>query len=195
MKYFKLSFVLLLSLFFVAGCGSSFHCMGSPTGCSRAPNPYFVTTKPLMVKKINVPTGTKLVYEEHLFKEGLQSHIMSESKLTHIILPDGQTIDWGGVPVGKISKYFNSEMRGFSVYPHFSQLKEHQKTKFARLWQSCGSDLGVSVVNIDDWSFNVKNISDVDSCSVLYQRYFKNDIVQQKFLDALYQALKNEDSK
>lgn len=166
-------------------------CWGAPNGCNNSPDyPYFVTNEPLVVKKIKVPIGTKLIYEEHSFKHGQQNHIMSESKLTEISLPIGQTVDWGGVPVIMISKYFNSEMQGFSVSPVFSKLKDSQKTPFSRLWQSCYSDLGVNVVNVDDWSFNIKNISDIDSCSVIYQRYFKEDAGQQNFLDMLYRELK-----
>jgi len=168
---------------------SSLSGMGNPTG-GRGPNyPYFITTEPLIVKKISLPTGTKLVYEEQFFKEGQQDKIMSEKKLTTIELPKGRTINWGGVPVYMIIKFYNTEMSGFSVYADFSRLREDKKSRFSKLWESCGGELGVLVNNTNDWTFNTKNISDISDCSVNYQRYFKEDAMQQKFLDSLYNEL------
>jgi len=88
-----------------------------------------------------------------------------------------------------IAKFFNSEMKGFSVYASFDQLAENNKTQFSRQWQSCDDDLGITVKDTTDWSFNKANIADVESCSVLYQRYFKDNPQQQKFLDSLYTEL------
>jgi hypothetical protein len=191
MKFFKFSF-FLLGLFFLTGCIGNMN----PTGGNSAPNyPYFITTKPWMVKKILVPKGTTLIYEEHFFKEGKQDRMMSEEKLKTIDLPSGETIDWGGVPVTSITKFFNSEMCGFRVYANFNQLSNDKRTKFSELWQSCSNDLGITVKDIDDWSFNTKNISDVESCSVLYQRYFKEDASQQNFLDDIHTELMKIDSK
>nr|WP_199000826.1 hypothetical protein [Flavobacterium sp. ASV13] len=191
MKIFK-SYHLLLGLLFLTGCVGNMN----PTGGNSAPNyPYFITTKPLIVKNIAVPRGTKLTYEENFFKEGKQQEMMGEAKLTTIDLPAGQTINWGGVPVTSINKFFNSEMRGFTVYADFSKLSDDKKTKFSELWQSCSNDLGITIKNTDDWSFNTKNISDVESCSVIYQRYFKDDIRQQTFLNEIYSELLKVGSK
>lgn len=191
MKFFKTSFSLL-ALLLLASCVGNMN----PTGGNSTPNyPYFITTKPLVVKKIAVPTGTKLVYEEQFFKEGKQDKILNEKDLTDIGLPSGQTIIWGGVPVTSISRFFNSEMRGFTVYADFTKLSEDKKNRFSRLWQSCDSGIGIAVKDIDDWSFNTKNISDVQSCSVLYQRYFKDNAEQQNFLDEMYTALLETGSK
>lgn len=191
MTFFKLS-SFLLALFSLTGCVGSMN----PTGGNSAPNyPYFITTEPLTVKKILVPKGTKLIYEEQFFKEGKQDKIMSERKLNTIAFPAGETIDWGGVPITSIAKFFNSEMRGFTVYADFGALGNDKRTKFSELWQSCSDDLGVAVRNIDDWSFNTKNISDVESCSVLYQRYFKENSSQQSFLDHIYAELIKVGSK
>ena len=108
--------------------------MGSPTG-GRGPNyPYFITLEPTTIKNILVPKGTKLTYEEQFFKEGQQDKIMNEEKLTSIELPEGKTIDWGNVPVFMILKFFNSEMRGYTVYADFNQLSNDKKTKFSELW-------------------------------------------------------------
>ncbi|WP_111632244.1 hypothetical protein [Pedobacter cryoconitis] len=190
MKFFKFS-SFLLGLFSLMGCMGSMN----PTGNSSPDYPYYMTTEPMVVKKILVPVGTTLVYEEHFFKEGKQDKMMSEEKLNSIELPSGQTIDWGGVPVTSITKFFNSEMHGFSVYADFDKLSKDKSTKFSELWQSCSTDIGITVKNTDDWSFNTKNISDVESCSVLYQRYFKEDTSQQSFLNNMYAELLKIGSK
>lgn len=191
MKNFKLIAILLV-LFFLNGCVGNMN----PTGGNSSPNyPYFVTKKALIVKKILVPKGTKLVYEESFLKEGEQEKMMSEKKLTSIEIPIGETIDWGGVPVTMIDKFFNDEMCGFSVYADFNKLSKNKKTKFSELWESCSSNIGITVENIDDWSFNTKNISDVESCSVLYQRFFKDNKEQNDFLDEIHNELKKIDSK
>lgn len=191
MKIFK-PYHLLLGLLSLTGCVGNMN----PTGGNSAPNyPYFITTKSLIVKNIAVPPGTKLTYEENFFKEGKQQEMMGEAKLITIDLPVGQTINWGGVPVTSINKFFNSEMRGFTVYADFSKLSDDKKTKFSELWQSCSNDLGITIKNTDDWSFNTKNISDVESCSVIYQRYFKDDTRQQTFLNEIYSELLKVGSK
>jgi uncharacterized protein YfcZ (UPF0381/DUF406 family) len=58
------------------------------------------------------------------------------------------------------------------------------------MWQSCGGELGVLVKNTDDWTFNTKNIADISDCSVTYQRFFKEDVQQQRFLDKLVSEIK-----
>lgn len=172
-------------------------CVGNmnPTGGNSRPNyPYFTTQQSSIIKKIKIPAGTTLVYEKYAFKEGKQDRPLSEDKLNDIQLPKGKTINWGGVPVTMISRFFNKEMKGYSVYADFNQLESKQRTKFSQSWQSCNDDLGITVKDTSDWSFNKNNISDVQSCSVLYQRYFKDDIKQQQFLDRLYSELMRIDT-
>ncbi|MCH7294328.1 hypothetical protein [Acinetobacter higginsii] len=167
-------------------------CVGNmnPTGGNSRPNyPYYVTQQPMLVKKIHVPAGTTLVYKEQYFKQGKQPQIMSENKLTDIRLPIGQSLDWGGVPVTMISQFFNSAMRGYSVHANFKKLDAAKRTRFSQLWQSCDDELGISIKDRKDWSFNKANIADVESCSTNYQRYFKNDQEQQQFLDLMYHEL------
>lgn len=164
--------------------------MGNTTGGRGPEYPYFITTEPTSVKKIVVPKGTKLTYEEQFWKEGQQDKIMNEKELIYIELPEGQTIDWGGVPVFMFFKFANTEMLGFSVYADFEKLSDDKKTKFSELWQSCQSDLGVLVKNTNDWTFSTQNIVDITSCGVNYQRYFKEDRKQQHFLDSLYREFK-----
>lgn len=163
--------------------------MGSPTGRMGPNYPYFITIEPTIVKNITVPKGTKLTYKKHFLKEGKQNKIMRESKLTSIKLPEGKTIDWGGVPINMLVKFFNSEMQGYTIYADFNQLKDDKKTKFSKLWQSSNNQLGVLVENPADWTFNPNNIIDISSCGVNNQRYFKEDKKQQQFLDELFSEL------
>ena len=188
-KILKLS-SFLVCLFLLLGCNENLSLNGPPP----TNYPYFEVTEPLVVKHLVVPKGSKLIYEEHFFKEGKQDKIMNEKNLKTIELPIGETIDWGGVPVTSISKYFNTKMHGYSVIADFNELSDSKKTKFSELWQSCNDELGIDVKNTDDWSFNTENISDIQSCSVSYQRYFKEDAKQQQFLDELYAELMNIDS-
>lgn len=170
-----------------------FSSMGNPTGNKAPDYPYFITTEPVIVKKIALPIGTKLTYQEKFFRKGQQDKMMNEQKLTAIELPKGETIDWGGVPVYMLIKFYNSEMSGFSVYADFNRLSDVRKTKFSEIWQSCGDDLGVLVNNTDDWTCDKKNIIDISDCGVNYQRYFSEDIQQQQLLDKLYSELKKVD--
>ncbi|MFG0587138.1 hypothetical protein ACF8D3_03800 [Acinetobacter sp. YQ_14] len=185
-KTLSVAFTLLLT-----GCVGNMN----PTGNMTRPNyPYYTTQQPIAVKNIRVPAGTTLVYEKYAFKKGKQERLLPEDKLTDIKLPEGKTIVWGGVPVTQISRFFNTEMRGYSVYADFNQLELKQWTKFSQLWQSCNDDLGITVKDTRDWSFNKNNIADVESCSVNYQRYFKDDAQQKQFLDTLYSELMKVDS-
>ncbi len=186
-----LTLVVLLGIGYIILIFSGVGGMGSPNG-SRGPDyPYFVTTVPITVKKVLVPIGTKLTFEEQFSKEGEQDKIMSIDKLTGIELPEGKTLEWGGVPVYMISKFFNTEMQGYSVYANLDSLTDDKKTKFSALWQTCSNELGVLIKNTDDWSFNPKNVSDLSDCGVTNQRFFKEDKEQQQFLDELLSALKN----
>lgn len=186
MKFAKLP---LLFAALLTGCVGNMN----PTGGNSTPDyPYFITTAPLVVKKIPVPIGTRLVYKEDFWKKGEQKKMLSENQLTDIRLPEGKTINWGGIPVTWISQFFNSEMRGYSVYADFSKIDSNQTSRFIEMWQSCADNIGITIKNTDDWSFNPDNIVDVESCSVNYQRYFKDDKRQQDFLDEMYaEMLKN----
>lgn len=167
--------------------------LGSTTG-GRGPNyPYFITTGLTTVKKIVLPKGTKLIYREHFFKEGKQTQLMNEKNLWGIELPEGETIDWGGVPVLMIVQFYNPEMQGYSVYPDFKKLSNDKKTKFSKLWEAgCIDALGITVKNADDWSFNSNNITKVDDCGVnnLYYIDDKKRKKQEQLPDELYKELK-----
>lgn len=153
-------------------------------------SPYFVTTKPVVIKNILLPKGTKITYKKRYFWEKYeQEKLLNKKDITEVSFKEGITINWGGVPITSILKFFNPEMKGFTVYADFNRLNKNKETQFSNLWQSCNNNLGITVKNTNDWSFNKKNISDIQSCSVNYQRYFKEDIKQQIFLDNLYNEL------
>ena len=195
MKLFKLSLFLLV-LFVLVGCRFE----NAPKGL-MIDDPYFITTETMIIKKITVPKGTKLVYKSDLIYEvgssnqGKQIQMMDEKLLKSIEFKNGNTIDWGGVPVNEIEIFFNEEMHGFTVYADFGKLSKDKRTKFSELWESCNDGLGIIVKNIDDWSFNLKNITDIQSCSVNYQRYFKENAEEQKFLDSIYIEINKIDLK
>ncbi|MEN1784067.1 MAG: hypothetical protein AAGF77_02915 [Bacteroidota bacterium] len=152
--------------------------------------PFFIVPEPTVLKRVMLPKGTKIVYERQFFWEKYeQKEPLKEKDIVEVSFVNGATIDWGGVPITSMVKFYNSEMRGFSVYPDFSKLEDNQKTEFSSLWQSCDGDLGITVKKVEDWSFNKENILDVQSCSVSFQRYFTEDTKQQMFLDSLHVAL------
>lgn len=183
----KTAVIASLASFSLVGCVGSMN----PTGGNYKPDyPYFITTKPMIVKKIPVPVGTRLTYEETMLRKGKQEKLLSEDKLTDISFPDNYRLNWGGVPVSRISQFFNTEMVGYSVMADFSKLPSSQQSPFAKLWKNCSDDLGITIKSRKDWSFNQDNIVDVESCSVIYQRYFKKDAAQQRYLDQLYSEMK-----
>ncbi|RMB57991.1 hypothetical protein EAX61_10230 [Dokdonia sinensis] len=177
--------ILLITLLAVSACQWTFN----PNGPPPKNYPFYITTEPITVKNITVPVGTRLEYKEHFFREGRQDKIMSASKLTTLEFPEEPAFYWGGVPVASIYEFYNTEMSGFTVVANFENFDAIDKTRFSQLWESCDTDLGITVRDRDDWSFNTTNILDVESCSVLYQRYFKEDVEQQRFLDSLYTEL------
>ncbi len=152
--------------------------------------PFFVITEPVIVKNIMLPKGTKIIYEKRYFwQEYEQEKQLNEKDIVQISFHTETTIDWGGVPITSIVKFYNSEMSGYTVYADFNKLNKNTESRFANLWQSCNKRLGIIVKNTADWSFNKENILDVQSCGVNYQRYFSDDTAQQKYLDTLYNAL------
>jgi len=183
MKLLKSFFVILFISCLVA-CNFTLN----PNG-PRPNNPYFITTEQITIKGVVIPEGTKLKYEKHFLKKGEQGSIMNEKYLTGFELPKNKTLNWGGVPITAIHKFYNEDMSGYSVYANF-EVAPGSKTIFYEKWKAEGCDLGITVKNRDNWSFDTSNILDVESCSVLYQRYFKDDKKQQDFLDAMYVSLK-----
>ncbi|WP_299780685.1 hypothetical protein [uncultured Formosa sp.] len=153
-------------------------------------SPYFITTKPMVVKNLNVPKGTKIQYSKRYFWQKIEQKKMpKEEDITQISFEEGVTINWGGVPITSIYEFYNPEMTGYTVNADFKALPADKETPFSKQWQSCHSNLGISVKNANDWSCSKNNILDIESCSVIYQRYFSDDVNQQDFLNELYQEL------
>jgi hypothetical protein len=150
--------------------------------------PFFITTKPIVVKRILLPKGTKLIYaKQYFWQKYEQKKPLNEKDIVQISLMEGTTINWGGLPITSIVKFYNSEMKGFTVYADFNKL--NKKNRISNLWQNCNDGLGITIEDKDDWSFNKNNILDVNSCGVNYQRYFKEDENQQRYLDDLHNEL------
>lgn len=190
--YFIIGILILVAIaaigYYVVLALSSY---GNPNGGRGPDYPYYITKQATTIKNIMVPKGTKLMYDEHSYKSGQQNEPMNEDELFMIELPEGETIVWGGVPISSIIKFFNTEMRGYTVYADFEKLTNEDKTKFSKLWERSNYELGIDVKNIQDWSFNKSNITDIQSCGVNNQRFFKEDRKQQQFLDSLLIELKN----
>lgn len=183
--------LFLNSLLLLSGCIGNWN----PNHTPKKNYPYFIATEPIIVKKIMIPKGTKVVYQNQFLKKGKQKKMMREESIISIELPNGQTINWGGAPVRAIRKFYNAKMRGFTVHPNFNTVHDYQTTELFQLWKSHGCNLGITVNETDDWSCNPKNISNVESCGVNYQRYFKEDKDQQAVLDNLYTELMKVDEK
>jgi hypothetical protein len=156
-------------------------------------SPFFITTQPIIVKNISLPEGTKIIYEKQYFWEKYeQKKLLNEKDIFEISFKE--VIYWGGVPITKILQFYNPKMIGFSVYPDFDKLNKNKETQFSNLWLNCNSDyasnskLGITVKDINDWSFNKKNILDIEGVGP-NNRYFKEDKNQQKYLDELLSEL------
>lgn len=84
MKVYKFS-SLFVVLFLLTGCIGNMN----PTGENSTTNyPYFIITETIVVKNILMPTGTKLVYEEHFFKKGQQNKMLCKGNLKTIKFPN-----------------------------------------------------------------------------------------------------------
>lgn len=153
--------------------------------------PFFITTEPIKVKNIVLPIETKITYKQNYFwQKHKQAKLLNENNIVEISFKNGTTIDWGGVPVSSIVNFFNSEKSGYTLYADFNKLIKKNETEFSKLWKNCSKDIGITVSNSNDWSFNKKNILNIENCGVNYQRYYKENKEQQRFLDNLHDALK-----
>ncbi len=179
--------------------------------------PYFITTKPMVVKNIKLPIGTEIRYTKKWFwQDYKQEEPLNEEDIEDISMhSQHQYIDYqrfvGDIPVDSIGAYKYIEWAGVpAVYiglsinkkylvisPDFRKIKRNKKTKFSQLWQNCDryampyGKLYIKLRNINDWSFNKENILYIYSCSNQV-RYGSSSILEQhndKFLNTLYQAM------
>jgi len=183
----KVRFIFLLLL----GLTVLSECSYNPNGPPPKDYPYYLTEGNLLVKNIDVPAGTKLVYEEQFLKKGKQEEPLDQELIHTIQFPSEKHLIWGGVPIKSIHKFYNDKMIGYTIEADFSQLESSGDNSFSALWKRCDENLGVDVKNIEDWSFNQLNILDIRSCGVNYQRYYEDDATQQEILDSLLKELRN----
>ncbi|WP_146035267.1 hypothetical protein [Formosa algae] len=150
-------------------------------------SPFYITKAPIIIKHLNIPKGTTIRYKQRYFWQKMeQDKLLKEADITELSFEKGNYINWGGVPITSIYKFFNTDMTGYTVNADFSALAADQETPFSKQWQSCSNSLSITVKDVNDWSCNKNNIADIESCSVSYQRYFSEDANQQMFLDQLY---------
>ena len=86
-------------------------------------------------------------------------------------------------------RYFNS-YNGGPLFNKFYDICVRQPLIFKPAIPAAQPSATSAFVH-DDWSFNKQNITDVESCGVNNQRYFKEDKSQQQFLDSLMKELLN----
>lgn len=191
MEVKKIYIVLAIALFMIGCIYAYLSALGSMWILHEEDDsPYFITTSPIVLHHILVPQGTKITYANRYFwQKKEQNRMLNEKYITEISLPEGSRVEWGGVPITSIIKFYNPDMKGYSVYADFDRLHKDNETQFAKLWQGCSDNLSITVTDTDDWSFNKNNIVDIESCSVNFQRYFKEDLKQQNFLDSLHDAM------
>jgi hypothetical protein len=155
----------------VAGCLSLTACMGcyNPNGCNRDTSPYFYTTTTTQVRGLSVPTQSKLTYKQtRMNQKEQQDHLLDEKQLTEIQLPANTAMVWGGMPSVRFTRFFNSDMNGFTV-SRAPNTKSAISTDFVKLWHACDSDLDVTLSNPNDWSFNPQNM-EITGCGVNIQK-------------------------
>ena len=81
---------IIFTIFLLSNLGA---CVGNmnPTGGNGRPDyPYYITTQPIIVKNIAVPTGTTLEYEQQHFKSGPQDSLLNESEIIAVINQENQ---------------------------------------------------------------------------------------------------------
>ena len=78
--------------------------------------PFFITTKPIIIKNISLPEGTKIIYKKQYFWEKFeQKKLPDEKDIISVDFKKGTTINWGGVPITSIVQFFNIEMKVYFV--------------------------------------------------------------------------------
>lgn len=188
----KLFLVTTLSL-------SSVHltaCIGcyNPTGCTTDTSPYYITKTTTHIRGITIPPQTKLKYKSLNFSQkDQQTKPLKERDLTNIELPTNTAIVWGGMPSSKFIQFFNSEMKGFTVY-RAQGSSQNSSSEFIKLWQSCDSDLSITLKDSNNWTFDPSNM-EIRGCGVniqkrsQYNTHWPNQDKADKFLEKINNAL------
>ena len=127
---------------------------------------YYIVKEPMVVKNLQLPVGTRIVYfNRNIFGGDSElSRPLREKNIFQIFFPDDEPLMWGGMPVGLIERFFNRDMKGFTVHPELGYKKEKtkseliEKSEFIKLWFMWTEEMHVDIKNENDWSFNPDNI-------------------------------------
>ena len=91
---------------------------------------YYIVKEPMVVKNLQLPIGTRIVYfNTSLFGDSESSRPLREKNIYQIFFPDDNPLIWGGVPVTLIERFFNRDMKGFTVYPELGNSLESDENK------------------------------------------------------------------
>ena len=110
---------------------------------SNYPTPdykYYIVKEPMVVKNLELPVGTRIVYfNTSLFGDRESSRPLREKNIYQIFFPDDNPLIWGGVSVTLIERFFNRDMKGFTVYPELGnslQSDENKRKLMKKKWVS-----------------------------------------------------------
>ena len=160
---------------------------------------YYIVKEPMVVKNLELPVGTRIVYfNTSLFGDSESSRPLKEKNIYQIFFPDDKPLIWGGVPVSLIERFFNRDMKGFTVYPELgnslkSDENKHklmEKNEFLKLWFMWAKNMDVHIKDEKDWSFNPDNMvlgGEADSRYIDYDnlKYFSDENSMKEHLRKL----------
>ena len=164
---------------------------------------YYIVKEPMVVKNLQLPVGTRIYYfNTSLFGDSESSKPLREKNIYQIFFPDDEPLVWGGMPVALIERFFNRDMKGFTVYPELGYKKEKtkseltEKSEFLKLWFMWSENMDVNIKNENDWSFNPDNMvlgGEADSRYIDYGNleYFNGKDSMEEHLRKLNEAARN----
>ncbi|WP_338946338.1 hypothetical protein KST17_00440 [Fusobacterium canifelinum] len=194
----KKSLFLIFFLFLIL---SSFSYSNYPTPDYK----YYIVKEPMVVKNLELPVGARIVYfDTSLFGDSESSRPLKEKNIYQIFFPDDKPLIWGGVPVSLIERFFNRDMKGFTVYPELGNSLESDKNKsklmekseFLKLWFMWAKNMHVDIKDEKDWSFNPDNMvlgGKADTRDIDYGnlKYFQDENSMEEHLRKLNEAARN----
>ena len=166
---------------------------------------YYIVKEPMVVKNLQLPIGTRIVYfNTSLFGDSESSRPLREKNIYQIFFPDDNPLIWGGVPVTLIERFFNRDMKGFTVYPELGNSLESdenkhkfmEKNEFLKLWFMWAANMHVDIKDEKDWSFNLDNMvlggkADVRDIDYGNLKYFSDENSMKEHLKKLNEAARN----
>lgn len=175
---------------------------------SNYPTPdykYYIVKEPMVVKNLELPVGTRIVYfNTSLFEDRESSRPLREKNIYQIFFPDDNPLIWGGVSVTLIERFFNRDMKGFTVYPELGNSLESdenkrklmKKNEFLKLWFMWTANMHVDIKDEKDWSFNPDNMVLGGEADVRYidygnLKYFPDENTIKEHLRKLNEAAKS----